>query len=529
MNVRVWLGVVAALALPTTAAVAQTSTAPTVTELLQRLEEQDKRIRTLEQRLQEAQQPATASPTPAVSAGSGAAVVSPAAGAPPVGSGTGATPAVSPGAGAAAVTQPGVSDLGPQTSNSISPAVSSRSAARQLALQSADGANIIRFRANFQVDGRWFSDKVTPGTADTFVVRKARPYIEGTLDDIYDFRLMPDFGQGKAMLVDAYVAGRFKPWLTVQAGKFKGPVGLERLQPDQYNRFLELGLPSDLVPNRDLGVQLGGDLFGGTLSYAVGYFDGVTDGNSSDANASPDVDNDGKKDAAGRLFAQPFLKSGHPYLSGLGLGVGATYVNATGSATNTLLATYKTTSTQSFFSYRTGTSATYADGKRERVAPQFFYYAGSFGLIGEYVQSKQDVSRQVSTTVKRSDRLDNSAWQVAASFFLTGERESYNNFVPKSRFTPGHAGSGWGAWELVARFQELRIDPAAFAGGAASFADPSAAPRRAIGYGIGVNWYLDEYLKWMFDYEHTRFDGGGTGGADRAAERAFLTRFALAF
>jgi len=127
----------------------------------------------------------------------------------------------------------------------------------------------------------------------------------------------------------------------------------------------------------------------------------------------------------------------------------------------------------------------------------------------------------VSTVVKRSDTMDNSAWQLSASWFLTGERESYNNFVPKSRFTPGRKGSGWGAWELVARVQELRIDEAAFAGGASSFADPSVAPRRAVAYGIGLNWYLDEYVRWMFDYEHTRFDGGGTGGTDRPDERAW--------
>lgn len=521
MSFRLWLGVVTALALPFNAALAQTATDPSVTELLKRLDEQDKRIKSLEQKLQAAQQPTSGAAVSGAEATSGPANSD--------GANASNAPSVSPGAGAAAVSQPGVSQLGPQTSNSVAPAPSSRSGARQLALQSADGANIIRFRTNLQIDGRWYSDKVTPETADTFLVRKARPYLEGTVDNIYDFRLMPDFGQGKAILVDAYVAGRFQPWFTVQAGKFKGPVGLERLQPDQYNRFMELGLPSDLVPNRDLGIQLGGDLFGGTLSYAVGYFDGVTDGNSTDANASPDVDNDGKKDVEGRLFSQPFLTSGNPYLSGLGFGVGGTYVNATGSATNTLLATYKTTSTQSFFSYRTGTSATYADGKRERLAPQFFYYAGSFGLLGEYVQSRQDVSRQVSTAVKRSDRIDNSAWQVSASWFLTGERESYNNYVPRSRVTPGRQGSGWGAWELVARFQELRIDPAAFDAGTASFADPNAAPRQAIAYGIGLNWYLDEYVKWMFDYEHTRFDGGGAAGTDRPDERAFMTRFQLAF
>jgi phosphate-selective porin OprO and OprP len=81
----------------------------------------------------------------------------------------------------------------------------------------------------------------------------------------------------------------------------------------------------------------------------------------------------------------------------------------------------------------------------------------------------------------------------------------------------------------LARVEELRIDSAAFDAGASSFADPNAAPRRAIAYGVGLNWYLDEYVKWMFNYEHTRFDGGGAAGTDRPDERAFLTRFSLVF
>lgn len=513
MNARLRLAVLlalsapAGLALSTGTALAQTAagaSTPDTADLLRRLNEQDQRIRALEQKLAEQQRAngtATTSNTP---------------------QSANAAPA-----GEAAVAQPGASPQGPLTSNPATPSVTPRPAGRQFAIQSADGSNVIRFRANLQVDGRWYSDNVTPETADTFTFRKIRPYVEGTVNDIYDFRVMPDFGQGKSIIVDAYIAGRFKPWFTVQAGKFKGPVGLERLQPDQFNRFMELGLPSDLVPNRDLGVQLNGDISGGVVSYAVGYFDGVTDGNSTDANASPDVDNDGKKDLEGRLFSQPFIHSSNPYLRGLGVGLGATYVNSTGSATNTLLASYKTTALQTFFNYRTGTSATYADGRRERWAPQLFYYAGSFGLIGEYVESQQDVSRQVTTTVKRSDRLDNSAWQVMASWFLTGERETYNSFTPKSTFQPGRPGTG--AWEIAARFGELRIDDNAFAGGAASFADPSASPRQATEFGVVLNWYLNEYIKLMFDYEHTKFDGGAAGGADRPDENAYMTRFVLAF
>jgi len=408
--------------------------------------------------------------------------------------------------------------------NASNPVV--KSDTKGFSLGTPDGANVIKFRANLAVDGRWFGDQQTPQTADTFLFRRVRPYIEGTVGKIYDFRLMPDFAGGRSIVLDAYINGKFKPWFNVQVGKFKGPVGLERLQPDQYNRFLELGFPSSLVPNRDLGVQVAGEWGGGVLNYAVGYFDGTTDGASTDANATPDVDNDGKKDVEARLFANPFANSENFYLRGFGIGIGGTHVNSTGSATSTLLASYRTPGQQSFFAYRSGATATFADGNRDRWTPQVYYYLGRFGFIGEYVESSQEVSRQVSPAVRRSDKLQNSAWQASLSWFLTGEDAAYASFTPNSNFEIGKP--GWGAWEVAVRYHELKIDDAAFAGGADSFADPNTAARRARAAGIGINWYLNQNIKWMLDYERTRFDGGAAAG-DRPDEKALLTRFSLVF
>jgi phosphate-selective porin OprO/OprP len=127
----------------------------------------------------------------------------------------------------------------------------------------------------------------------------------------------------------------------VTAGKFKGPFGLERLQLSPNNRLIELGLPSDLVPNRDLGLQVSGTFAfaTGTLIYQIGWFNGVADGTSTDANATPDVDNNDAKDWAARLFAQPFSTTDLPTLRGLGAGIAATYVKQVGTAANTLLPT----------------------------------------------------------------------------------------------------------------------------------------------------------------------------------------------
>lgn len=543
------LAVFAVLALPLGTALAQSGPSAETATLLKRIEEQDRRIEALEHKLEalENQQAAAgnsgaagARPAGAESAAgntgtaAGAGTSQQVAGqpgakkAPAVPQTTGALPG-SPstavqGATAAVSQRAGTAREAP----GLVSAGSVKAGPTGFSFESADGSNVIRFRGNLAVDGRWFMDKSTPESNDTFLFRKVRPYIEGTIDDDYDFRFMPDFGGGKTIIVDAFLTARILPWLAVQAGKFKGPVGLERLQPDQYNRFMELGLPSDLVPNRDLGVEIGGDILGGTFGYAIGEFNGVTDGNSTDANTNPDADsNDGKKDTEARLFTQPFINSGIYGLRGLGFGIAGTYVQAVGNATNTLLASYKTTGQNTFFNYRTGTTGTFADGRRARWSPQAYYYAGSFGALAEYVVSEQDVSRQLTTTTKRSGRVENSAYQVSLAYFLTGEAETFNSITPRTTF---HLGSGGlGAWELVARYSELKIDNAAFAGGALSFADPTASPRNARAMGVGINWWLNANVKWVLDYEWTQFEGGAANNANRPDERALTTRFALTF
>ena len=429
-----------------------------------------------------------------------------------------------------------------------------KTTANGFSLTSADSSFTIKFRGNLAVDGRKFLDEYTPSTADTWLLRRVRPYVEGTVGNYVDFRFMPDFGGGKAIVQDAYVAARIRPWFAVQAGKFKGPVGLHRLQPDQYNRFMELGFPSSLVPNRDLGLQLSGSLFASRLSYAVGYFNGTADGASTDANTNPDLDNDGKRDWEARVFAQPFLNSAHFALRGIGFGLGGTYVNSTGVATstatnvtngattgvlstvttNSLLPTYRTPGQQTLFSYRgdtagTGTinEATYADGVRRRLAPQAYYYYGPFGVLGEYTRVTQEVSRQVNATTLRHDSLTHKAWQVEASWFLTGDEAAYAAFTPRSTFSPTKG--GWGAWEIVARYQKIDLDPDAFTGGSASFANPATSAGAGRDVGVGVNWYLNQNFKWQLNFDVTGFTGGNTGGTDRPDEQVLATRFSLVF
>jgi phosphate-selective porin OprO and OprP len=414
-------------------------------------------------------------------------------------------------------------------------APSVRAAPTRFSIGTADGANFVRLRGVAHIDGRHFEGDASPITSNTWLLRRIRPSVEGTFANYYDFRFVPDFAQGRSVVQDAYVVARWKPWSQVTVGKFKAQVGLERVQSANDTRFVERAFPTSLVPNRDIGVQLGGEIAAGLFSYSLAYTNGVNDGGSSESLPTPDVENDAKGDVAARVFFQPFLNSDNFALRGLGFGVGGTYVDVTGSAANTLLPSYRTPGQATFFSYRgntaaTGTTpalnnATFADGERLRYSPQFYWYYSSFGVLGEYAVVSQDVTR-VNGAATRSDTLDHKAWHMQFSWLLTGEEESFRGVTPANNFEIGKPGRG--AWELVARIHELKIDSDAFAEGADSYANPGTAARRARAAAIGVNWYLNPNVKWSVDYEQTSFDGGAASG-DRPDEKVYLTRIGLAF
>jgi phosphate-selective porin OprO/OprP len=340
-----------------------------------------------------------------------------------------------------------------------------------------------------------------------------RPIFEGTVYRIFDFRIMPDFGGGTTVLQDAYMEARFNPAFRVRAGKFKPPVGLERLQSATDLLFVERALPTNLVPNRDLGIQIGGDLAKGVMSYALGVFNGVPDG------VNADLDTNNSKEAAGRIFFQPFVTGTGP-LKSLGFGVSASQGTQTGTPTSTGLAPYKTPGQVNFFSYRSdGTTAgtTVADGTHFRLSPQGYFYGGPFGLLAEYVISRQDVRRDLV-----SDTLEHKAWQVAASWVIAGGEPSYRGVNVKKVWDP--AAHTWGAFELAARYSELKLDDATFP----TFASITSSARSAKAWAGGLNWYFNRNLRLLFDYEVTKFEGGATTG-DREDEKIFFSRFQIAF
>lgn len=384
------------------------------------------------------------------------------------------------------------------------------------ALKSPDNKFQIKFRGYTQFDGRFFFDADSK-TNDTFAFRRVRPFVEGTVGEFVDFRIMPDFAGNALNLFDAYVNVRYWQQAQVQAGKFKPPLGLERLQSATAMMFVERGAPTLLVPSRDLGVQLHGDLRSGLLSYQIGFFNGIRDGASTD---NGDVDTDDGKDVVARVFAHPFQETAWAPLQGLGIGVAASWGQVDQS-----LSSFRTIGGTTFFQYGSGVRG---EGDRFRISPQGYWYWGPFGLLWEYVQATQEITRdqRVGRTVQpRGARPHNDAWQVAASWVLTGESASYRGVVPRSSFDPRKG--TWGAFEIAGRFGEIEFDDELFDG--SLFANPNTSARAAHQWTVGLNWYMSRWLKFVVNYDRTWFDGGKAGGGNKDTESALLTRLQLNF
>ena len=387
---------------------------------------------------------------------------------------------------------------------------------RGFAIESADGAFQLRIRGLFQADGRAYLANPAISASDTFLIRRAMPILEARLFKIVDLRFMPDFGQGKLVLYDAYIDIHPFSWLRIRGGKFNPGIGLERLQCMANLTFVELGLPNAIVPIRDVGAQLWGEVANGAFLYAFAVFNGVTDGTVGDFDTGDGVD------FVGRIFAHPFRPLKISAVENLGIGFAASYGNQNGTPASTNLPSYKSIGQQVFFSYLVdpkpdATNTVVPRGEHYRLAPQFYYYVGPLGLLGEYVYVAQSVQKDTSRAV-----LSHQAWQIQLSFVLTLDRASYDGVIPKRPFDLKKR--HFGALELAGRYNELRVDKAAFP----VFADVTKSAYQARSFGVALNWYLTANTRFGINYERSDFKGGSPTG-NRNAENVLFGRLQVSF
>jgi phosphate-selective porin OprO and OprP len=157
--------------------------------------------------------------------------------------------------------------------------------------------------------------------------------------------------------------------------------------------------------------------------------------------------------------------------------------------------------------------------------------AGNYhSLYGQGGYFHYDVERRTGPLLDP----DFGGWYVQASWVLTGESKPYNPATgsystpkPTDPFSLGKP--GWGAWEFAARYSDLDLD---FDPGTAGHAKPASGIRGGDQriYTVGLNWYPNNALRFVLDYQHTdvsRLNNAGASIGARLDAVSFRTQLSL--
>ena len=138
------------------------------------------------------------------------------------------------------------------------------------------------------------------------------------------------------------------------------------------------------------------------------------------------------------------------------------------------------------------------------VGPEFAWVSGPFSLQSEFA----------NTFLQRKHGEDdaNNLWggYLSASYFLTGEHRPYDpkgGVFDRVKVERPLQDGGPGAWELAARADYIDLNDEGVKGG------------EQISYIAGVNWYANDYVRFMLDGAVTQvFDARDSQAAVTGSE-----------
>jgi phosphate-selective porin OprO/OprP len=409
-------------------------------------------------------------------------------------------------------------------------------------ITSADGSFRFALRGIAQFDAADYDVKPLTSANDLASgtnIRRARLGFDATAFRDWNFSLWGEFGGSgaeAAALNQAFVeyAG-FKPFswadpVRFRAGAWATPAGLEDATANTEELFLERAAVEEMVRGLDAG-----DGREGVGVFATGkrwYLSGVFTGKVAGATAG--VYNQQEGFLARGAFDLLHGKDYDVHIGGAVQGVIKPADTVAGPLTgySITLAQQPELRVDSNSTKLVSTGVIAADGETT--------YSGEAGaslrnfyVAGEYY--KLDVDRTAVGTTASPFNPSFSGWYVQGAWTLTGERHVWSSsnggfrgiYQPLHPFDP--KSGGWGAWEIAARYSVLDLDDDAGAAGA-------AAPLGGIRGGVqkittvGVNWYPNSVLRFLFDYQHGNVERlSATGGdlGETLNDLSFRAQFAF--
>ncbi len=325
-----------------------------------------------------------------------------------------------------------------------------------------------------------------------FDIRRARLILAGRFYERFSYKFQYEFqGTSARNLLDAYVDARLFPFISLRMGQFKEPFSLEQYTQDKNTIFTERDMGWYLSPHRDVGFMAHASFWKDRIYYGVGIFngDGVDDTVGGDCD-SPEF--------TGRVVYAPFRNMGFPLWNGLQFGGSYSYAKAD---RNNVKVTVRTSGLTPFFDVNSAAKFNIIRDvdARTRYGAELAWAYGPLLLWGEYI------NLQFSDVETSSSKFDVNLkdYYGAIMWMVTGEKPTLKNSIiqpirPHRNLFQG----GWGALGIAFRYDH-------FDGGDAAYeylVEPGTSVREATSYTIGINWYLNPYLRILLDATRTNFD-----------------------
>lgn len=347
-----------------------------------------------------------------------------------------------------------------------------------------------------QFDGRFYSNTDQQTVKDTFVFPRQWFIFNGRLTKPYEYYVSIAEGFDALNILDVFLNIHYDDRLQLKVGRYKTPFTYEfyngpifgLIHPERSLFFNNFGL------NRDLGVMAWGMLFEKRLDYAVGIFNGQRNGF---------IDPNNNKDLAAYANFRPFLLQEGSKLQNLAFGYSIDHGHQDNAPVpRTFRTTVATTGNDIIgVPFLTLNPDVLEMGLRDLHCVHLAYYQGPLSLIGEWGFGSQNYAR--TTDRGRQFVIPIQSYYIQAGYFLTGETVTGRGVCqPRRPFDLRKGRIGPGAWELFFRYNYLNIGRQVFNSG---LSDPNLYTNELYSIIPGFNWYWNQYLKFVFEWENDQF------------------------
>lgn len=327
----------------------------------------------------------------------------------------------------------------------------------------------LKSMGRIQADSIWISHSGA-GHSDGLEIRRFLAGFDATHKSGFGIKTTFDFANDNMVINDAFLEYEINDVWGIKLGHFKEAFGMERTTSNSDLLFMERSVADTFTPRRDTGGEISYHTDNATA--AIGIFTDSFETNSNKEHYAV---------TARSTYATSLNKSGDL----LHIGGAISYREMEQLKLSVPVAPISPV--------RALKAATLYDVENVKLAGLEAALAlGSVLLQSEYIRSYID-----------REAMDSSAfygWYAQAGWLITGERHEYSTAKGGvfHKVTPHRPfdvkASGWGAWELAARYDVIGLSDGAIQGG---------HMHTVTG---GINWYLNEAWKVMANVDYISTD-----------------------